>query len=238
MSKSDSSLSIVIPTYNERENIGPLLCGIRGALKEAWDYEVIVVDDGSPDETAEVVRAAAAADPAIRLLERPRKLGLGSAVADGFSLAVGDYWLMMDADLSHRPQDLPLLVAALADADIVVGSRYVAGGGTLGWPLHRQIISRVAGKVAHLMVGIPTRDATSGFAVFRREVVEPLLPSLGLEGFKLLLELLAKAPEAQVTEVPITFVERRRGQSKLNLGETFKFIRLCWRLRCQFPVRR
>ncbi len=238
MSKRDVTLSIVIPTYNERENIGPLLSGIGGALKEAWAYEVIVVDDGSPDGTAEDVRAAAAADPAIRLLERPRKLGLGSAVAAGFSQAGGDYWVMMDADLSHRPQDLPVLVAALANADIVVGSRYVAGGGTLGWPLHRQIISRVAGKVAHLMVGVRARDATSGFAIFRREVVEPLLPSLGLEGFKLLLELLAKAPDARVTEVPITFVERSRGQSKLNLGETFKFIRLCWRLRRKFLVRR
>lgn len=231
MRRKGTLLSIVIPTYNERENIGLLLPEIRTALEDVWTYEVIVVDDGSPDGTAEAVREAAAADESIRLLERPRKLGLGSAVAAGFSTAKGDFWLMMDADFSHRPQDVPLLAEGLASADIVVGSRYVPGGGTIGWPLHRRFMSRLAGIVARVLVGIPIRDATSGFAAFRCETVEPLLPSLRLGGFKLLLELLARAPSARVTEVPITFVERRFGQSKLNLSETLTYIRLCWHLR-------
>lgn len=237
MGGQETLLSIVIPTFNERENIGLLLPGIRSALEGDWTYEVIVVDDGSPDGTAAAVREAAAADQSIRLIERPRKLGLGSAVAAGFSKAKGDYWLMMDADHSHRPQDVPLLADALASADIVVGSRYVAGGGTVGWPVHRWFISRMAGMVARVLVGTPIRDATSGFAAFRRETVEPLLPSLRPGGFKLVLELLAKAPNARVKEVPITFVERRFGQSKLTLGETLTFFQLCWDLRRRVPAR-
>lgn len=231
MSKNDAFLSIVVPTYNEAENIQQLLSEINASLQEEWAYEVIVVDDGSPDGTAGVVRRAAATDPSLRLVERPQKLGLGSAVAAGFACAKGDYWLMMDADLSHRPQDLPRMFAALADADIVVGSRYVAGGGTVGWPWRRRFMSRVSGLVARLLVGVPARDATSGFAAFRREVVEPLMPTLRLAGFKLLLELLAAAPHARVTEVPITFVERQRGRSKLGYGEALTYIRLCWHLR-------
>ena len=148
MSKKEAFVSIVLPTYDERENIGPLLSGIHAELQSMWSFEVIVVDDGSPDGTADVVRSAAAECPSIRLVERPRKLGLGSAVAAGFSIAKGDYWVMMDADLSHRPQDLPILLEALANADIVVGSRYIPGGATQGWPLRRRLMSRAAGMLA------------------------------------------------------------------------------------------
>ena len=231
MSKKEAFVSIVLPTYDERENIGPLLSGIHAELQCMWSYEVIVVDDGSPDGTADVVRSAAAEYPSIRLVERPRKLGLGSAVAAGFSIAKGDYWVMMDADLSHRPQDLPILLEALASADIVVGSRYIPGGATQGWPLQRRLMSRAAGMLAQKALGLDIRDATSGFAAFRRETVEPLLPSLQPEGFKLLLEIVVRATQARVTEAPITFVERRHGKSKLSTGEALQFLRLCWQLR-------
>ncbi len=224
-------VSIVLPTYNERENVAPMLAAIQAALKDAWSYEAIVVDDGSPDGTAAEVRRIAAADRSVRLLERPGKLGLGSAVAAGFSLSRGDIWVMMDADLSHRPQDLPPLLDALERADIAVGSRYVPGGGTQGWPLLRRFFSRAAGHFARLSVGVSIQDATSGFAAFRRETLEPLLPSLQPEGFKLLLEILARAPHARVTEVPITFVERQRGSSKLSFRESLRFFKLCWDLR-------
>ena len=231
MSKKEAFVSIVLPTYDELENIGPLLSGIHVELQCMWSYEVIVVDDGSPDGTADVVRSAAAEYPSIRLVERPRKLGLGSAVAAGFSIAKGDYWVMMDADLSHRPQDLPILLEALASADIVVGSRYIPGGATQGWPLQRRLMSRAAGMLAQQALGLDIRDATSGFAAFRRETVEPLLPSLRPEGFKLLLEIVVRATQARVTEAPITFVERRHGKSKLSTGEAWQFLRLCWQLR-------
>ena len=231
MTENRAAISIVVPTYNERDNIALLISGLRAALEETWEFEVIVVDDGSPDGTADVVRSAAAEYPSIRLVERPRKLGLGSAVAAGFSLAKGDYWVMMDADLSHRPQDLPILLEALANADIVVGSRYISGGATQGWPLQRRLMSRAAGMLAQKALGLEIRDATSGFAAFRRETVEPLLPSLRPEGFKLLLEIVVRATQARVTEAPITFVERRHGKSKLSIGEALQFFRLCWQLR-------
>ena len=231
MSEKEAFVSIVLPTYDERENIGPLLSGIHAELQRMWSYEVIVVDDSSPDGTADVVRNAAAEYPSIRLVERPRKLGLGSAVAAGLSIAKGDYWVMMDADLSHRPQDLPILLEALANADIVVGSRYISGGATQGWPLQRRLMSRAAGMLAQQALGLDIRDATSGFPAFRRETVEPLLPSLRPEGFKLLLEIVVRATQARVTEAPITFVERRHGKSKLSTGEALQFFRLCWQLR-------
>ena len=138
---------------------------------------------------------------------------------------------MMDADLSHRPQDLPILLEALANADIVVGSRYISGGATQGWPLQRRLMSRAAGMLAQQALGLDIRDATSGFAAFRRETMAPLLPSLRPEGFKLLLEIVVRATQARVTEAPITFVERRHGKSKLSIGEALQFFRLCWQLR-------
>ena len=224
-------VSIVVPTYNERENI-PILCEeLRKTLASRWTYEIIVVDDNSPDGTGEVVRQLAQVDPAVRLLERPGKLGLGSAVVDGFQMANGDYWVMMDADLSHRPQDLLGLLDGLADADIVVGSRYIDGGGVMNWPLHRRIVSRGASAVGRLMVGLDISDTTSGFGAFRRVALEPILSSLNPKGFKLLLEILAKSRGAVVTEVPITFVDRRYGASKFTTKEVLMFLRLCSELR-------
>ena len=226
-------VSIVIPTYNERDNIAPLIEGIRGALEPRWDYEVIIVDDNSPDGTQEVVRQLAAEDPRIKLLQRPGKLGLGSAVAAGFAMARGDYWVMMDADLSHRPEDLPNLLNALSEADIVVGSRYVLGGAVVNWPLYRIIASRGASALGRLIVGLQVRDLTSGFGAFRRGLMEALLPTLDPKGFKLLLEILAKSGDARVKETPITFVDRRHGRSKASAREALVFLRLCFQLRGQ-----
>lgn len=231
MSQSTPKVSIVIPTYNERENIPLLWEGLRRALEGQGDYEVIIVDDNSPDHTAEVVRELAHTDRRVTLLERPGKLGLGSAVTTGFRRASGDYWVMMDADLSHRPEDLPQLLRALEGADIVVGSRHVKGGGVQNWPLRRRLASRVASGVARWLVGVPVHDATSGFAAFRRQALEPLLPQLNPRGFKLLLEILAKSRQAATREVPILFVDRRYGRSKFTLEETVMFLRLCLRLR-------
>ena len=225
------AVSIVIPTYNERDNISSLHAAITQALGDGWQYELIFVDDNSPDGTAEAIQKLGAEDTRIRLLQRPGKLGLGSAVTDGFSWAQGDYWVMMDADLSHQPRYLPALLDALQTADIAVGSRYVASGGVEEWPAFRRLASRVASQIGRWMVGIPTRDLTSGFAAFRRQSLEPLLPHLDPRGFKLLLEVLAKSRGAQVTEVPIRFVDRAHGRSKFSSGEVLTYLRLCWRLR-------
>lgn len=233
MSKAigESLVSIVVPTYNERENVQRLVNGIRAALAGRWPYEIIVVDDNSPDGTAGAVRQAAKRDPAVKLLLRPKELGLGSAVVAGFRVARGNQWVMMDADLSHRPEDLPGLLEGLTDADIVVGSRYVTGGGVAGWPLHRRAVSRTASAVGRLLVGLRVKDATSGFVAYRREAVEPLLPALAPRGFKLLVEILAKARSATVRETPILFVEREQGHSKFNGSEVFAFLSLCLELR-------
>lgn len=231
LTKRNIDVSIVVPTYNESENVRLLCDGIREALEGLWGYEVIFVDDNSPDGTASVVLQIGSEDQRVKLIERPGKLGLGSAVVDGFRMAQGDYWVMMDADLSHRPDDLPGLLNALSEAGIVVGSRYVAGGGVVNWPLHRRLASRGASALARFLIGISVRDATSGFAAFRKEVVEPILPSLNPKGFKLLLEILAKSRGATVKEVPITFVERQFGRSKLTRGEVLTFVDLCLGLR-------
>ena len=224
-------VSIVVPTYNERDNVEALCRGLQEALEPAWDYEVIFVDDNSPDGTHEVVLRLSEEDPRVRLIRRPGKLGLGSAVSDGFAQAGGDYWVMMDADLSHRPGDLPNLLALLADADIVVGSRYVPGGGVVNWPLWRRVVSRGASALGRLIVGLHVQDLTSGFGAFRREHMEQLLPTLSPRGFKLLLEIIAKSGGARVRETPITFVDRRYGKSKASAGEALLFLRLCFELR-------
>ena len=227
LNEENIEVSIVVPTYNERENVQLLCDGIRSALDGWWSYEVIFVDDNSPDGTAGAVRQLAERDSAIKLLERPGKLGLGSAVVDGFRMARGDYWVMMDADLSHRPQHLPGLLNALSEADIAVGSRYTPGGGVMNWPLHRRMVSRGASATGRLLLGLNVRDTTSGFAAFRREAIETILPSLNPKGFKLLLEILAKAQGPVVKEVPIIFVDRQYGKSKLSGMDVLSFLRLC-----------
>ena len=237
MTTDGERVSIVVPTYNERDNVRPLTDGIRNALDPDWDYEVIIVDDNSPDGTSEAVREIASEDPRIRLLQRPGKLGLGTAVADGFALAEGDYWVMMDADLSHRPEELPKMLSALSDADIVVGSRYIPGGGIENWPLWRQAVSRGASGMGRMIVGLSVRDLTSGFGAFRRRWMEPLLPNLNPKGFKLLLEILAKSRGARVLETPITFVDRQNGRSKASPGEALIFLRLCFTLRREWDKR-
>lgn len=224
-------VSIVVPTYNESENVQVLCEELRHTLSGRWTYEVIIVDDNSTDGTGEVVQKLAQDDPAIRLLERPGKLGLGSAVIDGFRIANGGYWVMMDADLSHQATDLPRLLAGLTESDIVVGSRYISDGGVMNWPLHRRLISRGASALGRFVVGLSVRDATSGYAAFRRGAMEPIMSSLNPKGFKLLLEILAKSRGSLVTEAPITFVDRRFGKSKFTLMEVVNFFRLCAELR-------
>jgi dolichol-phosphate mannosyltransferase len=233
MPEFHEKISIVVPTYNERDNVQTLCEGIREVLESRWDYEIIIVDDNSPDGTHEVVCQLGAEDARIKLIQRSGKLGLGSAVTAGFAQACGDYWVMMDADLSHSPKDLPNLLHTLSDADIAVGSRYVQGGGVVNWPMWRRIVSRGASAFGRVIVGLPIRDLTSGFAAFQRSHIEALLPSLSPKGFKLLLEIIAKSVGARVKETPITFVNRQHGRSKASAGEVLLFLRLCFELRGQ-----
>ena len=223
-------ISIVVPTYNERENIENLLHDVSKTL-EGYDYEIIIVDDNSPDGTAGIVQEYAADVDRIRLLVRSGKLGLGSAILDGFRMAKGNYFLMIDADLSHRPEDIKLLIDNRKGADIVIGSRYIKGGKIIGWPMKRRIISWSAVGLAKNLFNLKVKDPVSGFALYKKEIFERQSSKLDPIGYKLLLEILVKSQELTVTEIPITFMERKNGQSKLNIDEIINFIKLCWRLR-------
>lgn len=223
-------ISIVVPTYNESENIGNLLQAVSKTL-ESCDYEIIIVDDNSPDGTAGIVRKISCEDNRIRLVVRSGKLGLGSAILEGFSMAEGNYLLMIDADLSHRPEDIKRLIDRRKEADIIIGSRYINGGRTICWPMKRRIISRIAIVLVKLFFNLSVKDPVSGFALYKKETIERLNGKLRPMGYKLLLEVLAKSPGVTVIEIPITFINRKTGKSKLSLDEVLKFIKLCWSLR-------
>ena len=229
--RKNNKVSIVVPTYNERDNVFPLFERITQALAAKWNFEVIFVDDSSPDGTASVLSQLLTTDDRVKVIVRPAKSGLGSAVRDGFMHASGNYWAMMDADLSHKPEYLPHLLSALDQADIAIGSRYVPGGGVENWPFLRQMASRIASGSGRLLVGLKVRDLTTGFAVFRRETLEPVLPELSPKGFKIVMEIIAKSPGARLVELPILFVDRQMGKSKFNMREVFTFLKVCLELR-------
>jgi dolichol-phosphate mannosyltransferase len=210
---------VVIPTYDERENIGPVVARLHAAVPEA---DVLVVDDASPDGTGALADAMAAADPRVRVLHRRAKNGLGAAYLAGFATALRDGYeavVEMDADGSHAPEDLPALLAALADADLVLGSRYVPGGQVLNWPAHRLWLSRGGNLYSRLALGVPIRDITGGFRAFRRQVLEELaLDEVASQGYCFQVDMAWRAVQAgfRVREVPITFAERERGASKMS----------------------
>ncbi len=223
-------ISIVVPTYNESRTIENLLQAVSHTL-EGYDYETIIVDDNSPDGTARIVQELATEDDRIKLRVRSGKLGLGSAILEGFGLAKGNYLLMVDADLSHRPEDIKRLIDNRKGADIVIGSRYMNGGKIVGWPMKRKIISRVATRLVKLFFKLSVKDPISGFALYRNETIKRLDGRLKPIGYKLLFEILVKSPGLTVSEIPITFINRRAGKTKLSLYEILNFIKLCLSLR-------
>lgn len=206
--------AVVVPTYNEAENVAALVEGVRRHLPDA---RVLVVDDASPDGTADVA-ARAGAD----VLRRVGPRGLGPAYRDGFARALADGFdpiLQMDADLSHDPADLPRLVDALADADLALGSRWVDGGGTVAWGLGRRVLSRFGSGYARAWLGMPHRDLTGGFKAWRAATLEALNPAtLRADGYAFQVEATWRAHRlgARIVEVPIVFTERRAGASKMS----------------------
>ena len=218
MEAFDMSVLVIVPTYNERDNIRPIVSAVR-----AHGYDVLVVDDGSPDGTGRLADELAEADEGVHVLHRTTKEGLGPAYAAGFAqgLSMGAEILCeMDADFSHDPADLPRLVAAVRDgADLAIGSRYVEGGGTDGWPWHRIAISRGGNRYASMMLGIHVADATAGFRAFRDTTVRKVDPSnCEASGYGFQVEMAWRTEQAGLTivEVPITFRDRRYGESKMS----------------------
>ena len=183
-------------------------------------WELIIVDDGSPDGTADLAESYADVHP-VKVVRRPGKAGLASAVLAGFAQARGDILVVMDADLSHPPEVVPALVKAIDDgADLAVGSRYVDGGATIGWPLRRRVVSRVACLMGNALV--PVRDATSGFFAVRRTALDGV--HLNAIGFKIGLEVIARARTKKIVEVPYTFRDRELGASKFGRREVGQYL--------------
>jgi dolichol-phosphate mannosyltransferase len=211
---------LVLPTYNEAENLEPLVAAALANLPES--ARVLVVDDSSPDGTGELADRLGAAEPRIEVLHRAEKEGLGPAYIAGFrhALAAGAGRILeMDSDFSHDPADLPRLLAATEEADIAIGSRYVSGGGVENWSRLRQAISRGGGTYARLILGLPVRDLTGGYKCFRREVLEAIdLDAIASRGYAFQVEMTYRAVELgfTVAEVPIVFRERRAGASKMS----------------------
>ncbi|MCE7079655.1 polyprenol monophosphomannose synthase [Streptomyces sp. ST2-7A] len=210
---------VVIPTYNEAANLPPLVERLRRAVPDA---DVLVVDDNSPDGTGRIADRLAAADPAVHVLHRAGKDGLGAAYLDGFHWGLERSYrslVQMDGDGSHLPEQLSRLLTALSRADLVIGSRWVPGGRVVHWPRRRQLLSRGGSGYSRLLLGLPLRDVTSGYRALRRGVLAGgLMTDVAARGYCFQVDLAHRAVRAglRVVEVPITFVERTAGDSKMS----------------------
>ncbi len=228
-----NTVLVIVPTYNEVENIAALLEGIF----QHTDAHILFVDDNSTDGTRDIIRTKMSAHPErIFILERAGKLGLGTAYVAGFKWAIAQKYqavVEMDADLSHRAEDLAKILAALNIHDVVVGSRYIENGGTLNWGLSRQLISRGGSLYSRIILGMRVRDLTGGFNGWRVPVLKKINPdSIKSEGYTFQIELKFRAHLAgfKIEELPIIFVERRAGKSKMSGGIVFEAIYRVWQL--------
>jgi dolichol-phosphate mannosyltransferase len=222
-SAEPGSVWVVLPTYDERDNLEPLVRAVRAELSSvAPDHTILVVDDSSPDGTGELADRLAQDDSHVKVLHRPRKEGLGQAYLAGFEqalLAGAELILEMDADFSHDPSYLPRMIEAAREADVVLGSRYVPGGGIRNWGRVRSFVSRGGCWYARAVLGLPIRDLTGGFKCFRREVLEAVdLSQIRSQGYAFQVELTYRALKLgfRVKEIPIVFTDRRVGQSKMS----------------------
>ncbi len=226
---------VIVPTYNERENIERL---IERTLAQDPRIDMLVVDDGSPDGTGELVQQLVAAEPRVHLLSRATKLGLGTAYIAGFRWALEhdyDYVLEMDADFSHDPNHLPEFLSAVEHADLVLGSRYQQGRVTVvNWPMRRLLLSYCANIYARAVTGLPVWDATGGFKCFRRSVLEAIdLSRVRSNGYAFQIEMSFRAwkQNFRLAEIPIVFVDRTEGTSKMSNRIVREAVWMVWRLR-------
>ena len=233
--------AMIVPTYNESDNIQALIeaiIALGGAL------QIIIVDDHSPDGTGQLAEDLARQHPAVHVLHRPAKLGLGTAYIAGFkrAFALGAERIMtMDADFSHHPRYIPQLLARSQTHDLVIGSRYVDGGGTLHWGVGRQVLSGTANLFARIVLGLRAYDCTAGFRCYRRQVLESIeLDQIFSDGYSFLLEMLYKCQQRgyRIAEVPILFEDRQQGASKISRQEIFKAMYTVLRLRWEKEFKR
>ena len=225
---------MVTPTYNERRNIGELVETIFGIDP---DYHVLVVDDNSPDGTGDYVESLQRTYPNLHLLRRNGKLGLGTAYCEGFKYALQedfDVIVQMDADMSHNPEDIPRMVELLPDFDLVLGSRYCDGVNVVRWPISRLILSYGANKYTQLVTGLPTKDSTGGFKCWSRKALDAIdLDSVKSQGYSFQIEMTFRAWHKgfRVKEIPIIFIDRTIGESKMTRSIMFEAAVMIWRLK-------
>ena len=235
LQENNAQISIIIPTYNESQNILQILKSIKDNLPKNFVTQAIVVDDNSPDGTGKLVEdylknIKKMADYTIEIIHRKAKEGLGSAILKGIQHAKGDTIVVMDCDFSHPPQIIPKLIESIKkyQYDIVVASRYIKGGKIQGWSLKRKIMSKFATLIAKKGLGIDTHDPMSGFFAFKRNIIKGL--NIDAIGYKFLLEILVKTKDVNIKEIPYTFQNREFGSSKLSIRTIFDYYRSVWKL--------
>jgi dolichol-phosphate mannosyltransferase len=227
---------VILPTYNEAENIERILPEVLGKSPE---LDVLIIDDNSPDKTGDMVERMANADPRIHLIRRPGKMGLGTAYVLGFRYVLEhgyDYCFEMDADFSHPPDKLPVMIELLKDYDLVIGSRYSNGVSVVNWPMKRLLLSYFACMYARVVTGCPIRDLTAGFKAYRKETLQAIdLDRLKEDGygFQIEIDFTIWRKKLRIKETPIVFVERHAGVSKMNKRIIRRAFFLVWRLRLQ-----
>ena len=236
-----NNVLIIIPTYNEHDNVESLQQAIHAVVPQA---DLLFVDDGSPDGTGDILDTMAAREPRVQVMHRREKQGLGRAYIAGFKWALERHYefiFEMDADFSHPPEALPRFLEAAQQADLVLGSRYIKGGGVVHWPWHREALSRGAGIYVRLITGLPVSDPTGGFKCFRRAVLESInLDRIVSNGYTFQVEMSHTAWMAgfMLAEVPIVFEERRSGASKMSSAIIVEALWMIWKLWLQAGLRR
>jgi len=233
---------VIVPTFNERENITRIIGAI---LDQDPRLDILVVDDGSPDGTSDIVDSLIQHEARVHIIKRPRKMGLGTAYIAGFRWALEenyDFVFEMDADFSHDPAHLPQFLRAIEDADLVLGSRYRNGKVTVvNWPIKRLLLSYFANVYARIVTGLPVWDATGGFKCFRRKVLEAIdLSHVRSNGYAFQIEMSFRAwrKHFKIAEIPIVFVDRTEGQSKMSRKIVYEAVWMVWRLRWWALTRR
>ena len=227
---------VVTPTYNEADNIERFTSSV---LAQGAEIDMLIVDDNSPDGTGAILQKLQAANPRIHLIQRPRKMGLGTAYVEGFRFAIANHYDLvfeMDADFSHNPEELPRFLSKMETCDLVIGSRYISGVRVVNWPMRRLLLSYAANVYTRVITRMPVKDATSGFKCFRRQVLEAIdLSKVRSNGYAFQIEMDFKAWHKgfRVSEYPITFVDRQSGVSKMSRKIVYEAAFMVWKLKLQ-----
>ncbi len=236
-----SKVLVVIPTYNEAENIPRL---IPAVLKQAPNIDILVVDDGSPDGTAAIIKEIMATNPHVQIIERAGKQGLGTAYVLGFKYAIEhgyDFVFEMDADFSHNPNEIPVFLSTIKNYDLVIGSRYINGVRVLNWPMNRLLLSYSANVYTQIITGLPVNDATGGFKCYRIAALKTIdLDHIRSNGYAFQIEMSFKMWKKgfRLVEIPIVFADRRLGVSKMSKNIVYEAVFMLWKLRLRSILNR